>query len=87
MADLDVSAVDCPHWGKGDFTRISETTRECGEELVATLGIEPRMEVPDHGRGDGAPALPGTRLGADVVGIELLLTVLARLENAATRLW
>ena len=26
-------------WEKGDFTRIAETMRESGEELVATLGI------------------------------------------------
>ena len=43
MADLGIQKIN-PNkalWEKGDFTRIAETMRESGEELVATLGIEP----------------------------------------------
>ena len=46
-------------WEKGDFTRIAETMRESGEELVETLGIARGMKVLDLGCGDGTTALPG----------------------------
>ena len=45
-------------WEKGDFTRIAETMRRSGEELVDTLGIAPSMKVLDLGSGDGTTAGP-----------------------------
>ena len=60
MADLGIQKIN-PNkalWEKGDFTRIAETMRESGEELIATLGIEPGMYVLDVGCGDGTTALP-----------------------------
>ena len=58
-------------WEKGDFTRIADTMRESGEELVQKLGITRGMKVLDLGCGDGTTALPGAKLGADVIGIDI----------------
>ena len=64
-------------WEKGDFTRIAETMRESGDELVATLGIAPGMKVLDLGSGDGTTALPTARRGADVLGVDIAENLVA----------
>jgi len=58
-------------WAKGDFTRIAESMRESGEELVAKLGITRGLKILDLGCGDGTTAIPAARLGADVLGVDL----------------
>ena len=58
-------------WEKGDFTRIAESMRESGEALVKGLGITKGLRVLDLGCGDGTTALPGARLGADVLGVDI----------------
>src|SRR5260370_19253470 len=58
-------------WEKGDFTRIAESMRESGEELVQKLGVARGMKVLDLGCGDGTTALPEARLGADVLGVDI----------------
>jgi ubiquinone/menaquinone biosynthesis C-methylase UbiE len=58
-------------WEKGDFTRIAESMRQSGEELVRKLGVTKGMNVLDLGCGDGTTALPGARLGADVLGVDI----------------
>lgn len=58
-------------WEKGDFTRIAQTMRKSGEELVAKLGITKGMKVLDLGCGDGTTAIPEARLGADVLGVDI----------------
>ena len=58
-------------WEKGDFTRIAESMRESGEELVQKLGVTKGMKVLDLGCGDGTTALPEARLGADVLGVDI----------------
>ena len=58
-------------WEKGDFTRIAESMRESGEALVKGLGITKGLKVLDLGCGDGTTALPGARLGADVLGVDI----------------
>jgi ubiquinone/menaquinone biosynthesis C-methylase UbiE len=58
-------------WEKGDFTRIAQGMRESGEQLVASLGITPGLEVLDLGCGDGTTALPSARLGANVLGVDI----------------
>jgi SAM-dependent methyltransferase len=64
-------------WEKGDFTRIADTMRKSGEDLVASLGIEPGMDVLDLGCGDGTTALPAARRGADVLGIDIAENLVA----------
>ena len=58
-------------WENGDFTRIAESMRESGEELVQKLGVARSMKVLDLGCGDGTTALPEARLGADVLGVDI----------------
>jgi SAM-dependent methyltransferase len=58
-------------WEKGDFTRIAETMRENGEDLVREAGIRPGMQVLDIGCGDGTTAIPAAKLGARVTGVDI----------------
>jgi ubiquinone/menaquinone biosynthesis C-methylase UbiE len=64
-------------WEKGDFTRIAETMRQSGEELVAKIGISKGMKVLDLGCGDGTTAIPSSRLGADVTGVDIAANLVA----------
>ena len=64
-------------WEKGDFTRIAETMRQSGEELVESIGIEPGMQVLDLGCGDGTTALPAARKGAEVLGVDIAANLVA----------
>src|SRR5580700_3706724 len=58
-------------WEKGDFTRIAESMRESGEELVQKLGIARGMKILDLGCGDGTTALPEARIGTYVLGVDI----------------
>jgi len=68
-------------WEKGDFSRIAETMRESGHELVAGLGDLRRLKVLDLGCGDGTTALPAAESGADVLGVDIA----RNLVDAGTR--
>jgi SAM-dependent methyltransferase len=65
-------------WEKGNFTRIAETMRESGEELVGKLGVTQGMKVLDVGCGDGTTALPEARLGAEVLGVDIARNLVKR---------
>lgn len=58
-------------WEKGDFTRIADTMRESGSDLIAKLGINKDLAVLDLGCGDGTTAIPAARLGAKVTGVDI----------------
>ena len=58
-------------WEKGDFTRIAETMRESGEQLVANLDVKEGMNVLDLGCGDGTTAIPEAKTGANVLGVDI----------------
>jgi SAM-dependent methyltransferase len=58
-------------WEKGDFTRIAETMRQSGQELVDRVGITKGIKVLDLACGDGTTALPAAQLGADVLGVDI----------------
>src|SRR5947208_11672268 len=58
-------------WEKGDFSRIAQSMRESGEALVRSLEITPGLKVLDLGCGDGTTALPGAKLGAYVLGVDI----------------
>jgi len=78
MADLGVQKnPNKALWEKGDFTRIADTMRESGEDLVATFDVTPGMEVLDVGCGDGTTALPAARLGANVLGVDIASNLVA----------
>jgi ubiquinone/menaquinone biosynthesis C-methylase UbiE len=71
-------------WEKGDFTRIAAFMRQSGEEVVASLRINPPVRVLDLGCGDGTTALPLARQGADVVGIDIAENLLDAGRRRAT---
>ncbi len=58
-------------WEKGDFTRIAETMRESGDEVVERLGVTEGMHVLDLGCGDGTTAIPEAQRGAEVLGVDI----------------
>ena len=58
-------------WEKGDFTKISSSMVESGEELVKKFGIQKDMYVLDLGCGDGTTAIPAAQLGARVLGVDI----------------
>lgn len=58
-------------WEKGDFTRVAESMRESGAELVAKIGIKENSDVLDLGCGDGTTAIPSAKLGANVLGVDI----------------
>jgi SAM-dependent methyltransferase len=79
MSDLVIEKTN-PNkalWEKGDFTRIAETMRESGEELILSLGIQAGMQVLDLGCGDGTTAIPAARRGADVLGVDIASNLVA----------
>jgi ubiquinone/menaquinone biosynthesis C-methylase UbiE len=64
-------------WEKGDFTRIAQSMRDSGEELVDTLGITDGLKLLDLGCGDGTTALPAARRGAEVLGVDIATNLVA----------
>jgi ubiquinone/menaquinone biosynthesis C-methylase UbiE len=64
-------------WEKGDFTRIAETMRESGEELVKKVGVTDGLKVLDLGCGDGTTAIPEAQSGADVLGVDISSNLVA----------
>ncbi len=64
-------------WEKGDFTRIAESMRESGEQLVGKLGITEGLQMLDLGCGDGTTALPAAQLGAEVLGVDIASNLVA----------
>src|SRR6476620_10660960 len=64
-------------WEKGDFTRIAQSMRKSGEELVKKLGVTKGLKVLDLGCGDGTTALPEAKLGADVLGVDIASNLVA----------
>ena len=58
-------------WEKGDFTRVAQTMRGSGEDLVQRIGVTKGLKVLDLGCGDGTTALPSAQLGAEVLGVDI----------------
>ncbi|GAA3891051.1 class I SAM-dependent methyltransferase [Sphingomonas limnosediminicola] len=86
MADLGTPVAN-PNkalWEKGDFTRIAQSMRESGKELVQQLGVRPGMRILDLGCGDGTTALPAAELGAEVLGVDIASNLVAA-GNARAR--
>src|SRR5262245_1768947 len=73
-------------WEKGDFTRIAQSMRDSGEELVGKLGITDGLKVLDLGCGDGTTAVPAAQLGADVLGVDIASNLVAAGSERAREL-
>lgn len=71
-------------WEKGDFTRIAESMRESGTDLVASLQITRGLNVLDLGCGDGTTAIPMAKSGAQVLGVDIARNLVAA-GNARAR--
>ncbi|HNP47999.1 MAG TPA: methyltransferase domain-containing protein [Bacteroidia bacterium] len=71
-------------WEKGDFTKIAETMRESGTQLVAKIGIDKKFTVLDLGCGDGTTAIPIAKTGAQVLGVDIASNLVAA-GNARVR--
>jgi ubiquinone/menaquinone biosynthesis C-methylase UbiE len=64
-------------WEKGDFTKLAQTMRESGTELVSKLNITNALNVLDLGCGDGTTAIPSAKLGATVLGVDIASNLVA----------
>ena len=64
-------------WEQGDFTRIADSMRTSGEELVARLGLASDARVLDVGCGDGTTALPAARRAREVIGVDIARNLVA----------
>jgi ubiquinone/menaquinone biosynthesis C-methylase UbiE len=64
-------------WEKGDFTRIAETMRESGTDLIEKLQIAKGLDILDLGGGDGTTAIPAARLGANVLVVDIARNLVA----------
>jgi SAM-dependent methyltransferase len=73
-------------WEKGDFTRIAETMRTSGEDLVRRIGVTPDLNVIDLGCGDGTTAIPAAQTGATVRGIDIASNLVAAGKARAAKL-
>ena len=62
---------------KGDGSRLSQSMREGGEDIVRHAGIAPGLKVLDIGCGDGTTAIPAAKLGADVLGVDIASNLVA----------
>lgn len=64
-------------WEKGDFTKLAQTMRESGADLIGTLGIKNNYQVLDLGCGDGTTAIPTAKLGVTVRGVDIAENLVA----------
>lgn len=64
-------------WEKGDFTKIADTMRESGTELVSKIGVTKGLKTLDLGCGDGTTAIPQAKIGADVTGVDIARNLVA----------
>lgn len=71
-------------WEKGDFTKVAESMRSSGADLVGQLGIFKGLEVLDLGCGDGTTAIPEARLGAIVLGVDIASNLVEAAKQRAT---
>jgi SAM-dependent methyltransferase len=72
-------------WEKGDFTRIAESMRGSGTALVAKLGVG-GLKVLDLGCGDGTTAVPAAEAGAEVLGVDIAVNLVAAGKKRAVAL-
>lgn len=71
-------------WEKGDFTQIAKAMRKSGEAVVRGLGITRGVKVLDLGCGDGTTALPAAVLGAEVLGVDIAMNLVAAANRRAS---
>lgn len=72
-------------WEKGDFTKIAETMRESGSALIDKLEITKENYILDLGCGDGTTAIPAAKLGATVLGVDIVENLVAAGNSRAKK--
>jgi ubiquinone/menaquinone biosynthesis C-methylase UbiE len=70
-------------WMAGDFGQIARYTAKCAEEFVDRLHLQPGARVLDVACGTGNLAIPATRQGAHVVGVDIAPNLLAQARERA----
>ena len=73
-------------WEQGDFTRVADTMRTSGAELVRRIGVTPGLRVLELGCGDGTTALPAAQAGATTRGVDISSYLVAAGRKRAVRL-
>jgi ubiquinone/menaquinone biosynthesis C-methylase UbiE len=58
-------------WIAGDFGQIAKSIAKGGEEFIERLNLTAGMKVLDVACGTGNLAIPATRTGADVTGVDI----------------
>jgi ubiquinone/menaquinone biosynthesis C-methylase UbiE len=76
--------MDTPRavWEAGDYKSVAEFITSAAEDLVEHADVQPGMEVLDVACGTGNAAIPAAKLGARVIGLDI---VPALLDSARER--
>jgi SAM-dependent methyltransferase len=70
-------------WMAGDFGVVAKSVAGAAEAFVVRLGIEPGMRVLDVACGTGNVAIPASRLGAVVTGVDIASNLLVQARERA----
>jgi SAM-dependent methyltransferase len=70
-------------WMAGDFGRVAAFTAQPAEDFVGRIPIQPGSRVLDVACGTGNTALPATRAGASVTGVDIASNLLAQARERA----
>jgi SAM-dependent methyltransferase len=70
-------------WMAGDFGVVAKSVAGAAEAFVGRLGIEPGMRVLDVACGTGNVAIPASRLGAVVTGVDIASNLLVQARERA----
>lgn len=80
----DTPAARTRHvWTVGDYDRIAQGFATGAADFVRRVAPAPGERLLDVACGTGNQALPAARMGADVTGIDIAPTLLAKLRHAA----
>lgn len=69
-------------WMDGDYGKIAKSIEQAAEEFVARRNLTPGMKILDVACGNGNVAIPASKAGAEVIGIDIAPNLI---EQARTR--
>lgn len=71
-------------WMAGDFGQIANFTAREAENFVGRIGIAPGSQVLDVACGTGNTAIPASRAGASVIGVDIAPNLLEKAKKRAS---